>query len=188
MGGTRWSPAVRSGLLAKKKRTFLVRRRDPPQVMEQAEVAGEADAKTVPKNPGKIEVSFYAEGGDLVAGLENRVYFTCRGPQGKPVAVSGVIVAEGRGNGDRENDDRREDVAAVETSYAGMGVFSLTPQTGGKYRLRITSPAGVNDEPKLPEVSAESERRAEHGQRRVCDRASRWSSTSARPRPGCRWL
>ena len=36
----------------------------------------ETIAKTIPINFGKVEVKFYPEGGDLVAGVENRVYFT----------------------------------------------------------------------------------------------------------------
>ena len=38
-----------------------------------------------------------------------------------------------------------------------MGAFSFTPTAGTTYRLKITEPAGVGNEPKLPAVSTDSE-------------------------------
>ena len=67
----------------------------------------ETIAKTIPINLGKVDVVFYPEGGDLVAGLRNRVYFTARDPLGKPVELSGRIVdAEGHDRGGRRDDAR----------------------------------------------------------------------------------
>ena len=43
----------------------------------------ETIAKTIPINLGKVEVKLYPEGGDLVAGLENRVYFAAKQPAGQ---------------------------------------------------------------------------------------------------------
>ena len=89
--------------------------------------------KTIPINLGKVEVKFYPEGGDLVDGLENRVYFTSRDPLGEPVHIEGTIVnAKGIA------------VARVETTHEGMGSFSFLPRQGEPYRLKITSPAGTN--------------------------------------------
>ncbi len=114
--------------------------------------AKETQAKTIPINLGKIDVTFYPEGGELAAGLENRVYFVARNPQGKPVDLSGTLVAER--TGDRGPVDQS---VPVQTAYEGMGAFSFTPTAGITYRLKITEPAGVNNEPKLPAVSTESE-------------------------------
>jgi len=104
----------------------------------------ETMAKTIPINLGKVEVTFYPEGGDLAAGLENRVYFTARDPLAEPVHIEGVIV-----------DDRNSKVAAVETTHEGMGTLSFTPQADRTYRLKIASPQGVGNEPELPRASAE---------------------------------
>ena len=101
--------------------------------------------------PGKIEVTFYPEGGDLAAGLENRVYFAGRNSLGKPVQLSGVIVTKGHGSGGHD-----EEVAAVQTTFKGMGVFSFTPRAGETYRLKITSPVGIKDQPALPEVGSQA--------------------------------
>ncbi len=106
--------------------------------------ARETIAKAIPINLGKVDVHFYPEGGDLAAGLENRVYFVCQDPLGKPLHISGVVVNE---NG--------RTMAAVETIREGMGQFSFTPQPGESYRLKIIAPAGIKDEPKLPAAAAD---------------------------------
>ncbi|HJT32863.1 MAG TPA: MG2 domain-containing protein [Pirellulales bacterium] len=104
----------------------------------------ETIAKTVPINLGKIEVEFFPEGGDLAAGLENRVYFLGRDPLGKPVHLEGRVV-----------DRAGQEVATLETKHEGMGSFRLNPQVGESYTLEISKPAGVTNRPTLPEVAAE---------------------------------
>jgi hypothetical protein len=99
----------------------------------------ETIAKAIPIDLGKVDVQFYPEGGDLVAGLENRVYFVCRNPQGKPERISGVIVS----NNGRE-------MATVDSIREGMGQFNFTPHPGESYRLKIVTPADIKNEPKLP--------------------------------------
>jgi len=99
----------------------------------------ETIAKTIPINLGKVEVSFYPEGGDLVAGLENRVYFAARDPLGEPVHIEGRIV-----DGDENY------IAEVETTHEGMGAFSFRPRGGETYRLEIRKPADVAAQPELP--------------------------------------
>jgi alpha-2-macroglobulin-like protein len=106
--------------------------------------ARETISKTIPISLGKVEARFYPEGGDLAAGLENRVYFGCRDALGKPLHISGVIESE-----------RGRTMAAVETISDGMGQFAFTPQVGESYRLKIISPAGVKDELKLPAAAGD---------------------------------
>jgi len=103
----------------------------------------ETIAKTIPVNLGKADVAFYPEGGDLVAGLRNRVYFTARDPLGKPVHLEGTIV-----------DSKGAAVAVVETTHEGMGAFSFEPQATVKYRLTVDEPANVENEPRLPAASS----------------------------------
>jgi len=104
----------------------------------------ETIAKTIPVNLGKVEVEFFPEGGDLVAGLENRVYFVGRDPLGKPVHIEGTVV-----------DSQGRAVAPVETTHEGMGSFTFTPLADESYRLEIHNPEGAENEPPLPEVNAE---------------------------------
>ncbi len=124
---------------SEEKRSFFVRL---PEEIERS--TQETTAKTIPINPGKVEVSFYPESGELVGGLENRVYFVARDPLGEPVHIKGTVV-DGSGN----------DITSAETIHKGMGTFSFTPRAQRRYHLKITSPADVTGQPKLPKVSAE---------------------------------
>ncbi|MBN2021729.1 MAG: hypothetical protein JW809_02960 [Pirellulales bacterium] len=103
----------------------------------------ETAAKTIPINLGKLDVRFYPEGGDLVAELESRVYFTARDLLGKPAELEGKLV-----------DPNGTPIALVKTAREGMGQFSFRPKAGGTYRLEIDSP-NVTEKPALPEVVPE---------------------------------
>jgi hypothetical protein len=102
----------------------------------------ETIVRAIPLTPVRPNVCFRPEGGALVAGLRNRVYFTATDRSGKPLELRGVVV-----------DSRNQEVADVETAQAGRGLFSFTPSAGEQYRVRILTPAGIADEPPLPEVS-----------------------------------
>ncbi len=106
----------------------------------------ETAAETIPINLGRVDVEFFPEGGDLVAGLENRVYFVARDPLGKPVHIEGVVVNP---DGDA--------VALAQTVHEGMGSFTFMPASGRRYRLLIRNPEGCDNEPSLPEANAERE-------------------------------
>lgn len=100
--------------------------------------------RPIPAASSKLDVRFRPEGGPLVAGLRNRVYFAAADSAGRPVELRGVIV-----------DSRDQEVSELETVHAGMGSFSFTPAAGEQYRARILAPAGATEEPALPEVAGE---------------------------------
>ena len=52
---------------------------------------------------------------------------------------------------------RVEQSVPIRTAYEGMGAFRFTPAADASYRLKITQPAGVANEPKLPAVSTQRE-------------------------------
>ena len=56
----------------------------------------ETIVRPVPVVVKKLDVAFFPEGGDLVAGLPNRVYFQARTPLGKPADLHGRIVSAGQ--------------------------------------------------------------------------------------------
>ncbi len=97
--------------------------------------------RSIPLTPVRLEVVFRPESGVLVAGLRNRVYFTATDKAGKPVGLRGMLI-----------DSRDQEVADVETTQAGRGVFSFTPSAGEQYRVRIVTPADTADMPTLPEA------------------------------------
>ncbi len=106
--------------------------------------AAETIAKTIRINLGKVDVRFFPEGGDLVADLDNRVYFVARNPGGEPVHIEGYVV-----------DGQGREVAKVETAHKGMGSFAFAPKRGETYSLKIAKPADVISQPRLPDVNTE---------------------------------
>ena len=75
---------------------------------------------------GPWRVTFYPEGGDLVAGVPNRVYFTVGDMDGRPVQASSELIdAEGR------------QVAEPAFLRPGLGSVSWTPQASKAYWLRF---------------------------------------------------
>ena len=115
------------GAFAEQKQSFFIGRRPA--------AAGSASKK--------LAVAFYPEGGALVEGLENRVYFSARDSLGNPAAIKGMVV-----------DGRNQDIAEVETAREGMGSFSFLPSEGQSYRLQISSPKGIRRQFPLPEVTS----------------------------------
>ena len=112
---------------------------------------GETSAHTKSMEPERLEVEFFPEGGDLVADLDNRVYFRVRTPLGQPAELQGVVI-----------DSHGRDVVAVHTFHPesrrergiGLGIFTLRPRLGETYRLRVTSPRGLDIVGALPPVQA----------------------------------
>ncbi len=91
-----------------------------------------------------VKIDFFPEGGTLAAGLENRVYFSVRDAQGRPLEIrGGVINAKG------------DQLARMETAGSGRGKFSFVPDATGSYHVKIIEPAGVHELPPLPPASAE---------------------------------
>lgn len=75
---------------------------------------------------GKLIIDFYPEGGDLVAGLSNRVYAEVTDTLGRPTSARGEIV---------DRSGRR--VAAFETQHQGRARFEFEPEFGMRYSLRL---------------------------------------------------
>jgi hypothetical protein len=100
----------------------------------------------------KLKVNFYPEGGDLVAGWTNRVYFEAKTTLGKPADLKGRILEDGQplpGEVETLNDAKEPGV------NQGMGRFAFTPKAGHKYELRVDSPVGITERYPLPDVKAD---------------------------------
>ncbi len=103
----------------------------------------ETASKTIPILLQTVDLTMYPEGGDLVAGLPNRVYFEAFTPAKKPADLAGVVLdADGK------------EVAAFRSEHEGRGRFEFTPTAGAKYTLKITEPAGINTAYPLPDVQS----------------------------------
>ncbi|HTU93737.1 MAG TPA: hypothetical protein VMF69_26895, partial [Gemmataceae bacterium] len=97
----------------------------------------------------KLDVEFCPEGGDLVAGLHNRVYFQVRSMLGKPADLRGQLLEDGQPMGVSV-----ETLAGEKTPELnqGMGLFEFTPQRDRKYELKVESPVGVAKLYELPPI------------------------------------
>ena len=113
---------------------------------------------------GKIDVVFCPEGGELVADLENRVYFAARDATGSPVRISGkildsqgqtVIAVESLDGSDKRAVTKKTAPGSSGPLDHGFGSFSLQPRATEQYRLKIENPPGVVGEIRLPSVSAD---------------------------------
>src|SRR5204862_7280336 len=92
----------------------------------------ETATKTIPILLHTMDLAIYPEGGDLIAGLPNRVYLEGTTPAQKPADMAGVIVnAAGK------------EVAAFRTEHEGRGRFSFIPAKGQAYSIRVTETAGI---------------------------------------------
>jgi len=101
----------------------------------------ETAAKTIPILLQTLDLAIYPEGGDLIAGLPNRVYIEARTPAQKPADIAGIIVnAAGK------------EVATFRTEHEGRGRFSFVPVKGQTYWLRVSQPAGIKTIFPLPVV------------------------------------
>ena len=101
----------------------------------------ESVTETIPIQLGRVAVEFFPEGGYLVEGVRNRVYFSARNTLGKPIHLEAEI---------QDRSGRR--VAKASTSRDGMGRFAFKPQTGQSYRMKVLAPVDVVESPPLPDT------------------------------------
>ena len=77
----------------------------------------------IPLSRGEVQTHFYPEGGELVAGMVNRVYVETVDKGGAPVDVEADIV-----------DGSGEVVTSVKTNRDGRAMFRITPLLDEEYR------------------------------------------------------
>ena len=100
-----------------------------------------AAAKGAKPSPLQTTLRFFAEGGDMVAGLSNQVAFAATDQHGDPVSVKGLI----RGKSNAK-------VADFQTLHDGMGSVSFQPEAGTDYAAVWKDPNGVEHTTNLPPV------------------------------------
>jgi len=101
----------------------------------------ESISRSIPIILNNVELTFYPEGGDLVSGLPSKVAFKALNEYGKPADISGVVL-----------DSWGAEVASLESFHQGYGAFEFKPQSGQKYKVKITKPEGVTAAFELPEA------------------------------------
>jgi len=88
------------------------------------------------------DVQFFAEGGNLVAGLENQVAFKVTDYSGHGLDAQGQVL-----------DAQNKPVASFQSGHLGMGAFVFTPVAGQRYHA-VLAPAAAPLRVALPAVQA----------------------------------
>jgi hypothetical protein len=101
----------------------------------------ETAAKTIPILVSIVDLQVYPEGGELVSGVENRVYFEAIAPNGRPADVIVELV-----------DSTGSHVVTAASEHEGRGQFLFTPVETESYSLKVVDPWTVKTEIKMPPV------------------------------------
>jgi hypothetical protein len=76
-----------------------------------------------------IKIEFFPEGGNLIAGVENRIAFKAVASDGLGIDVQGEIL-----------DSSNKTVTAFKTDHNGMGMLRMIPWTNQNYTVRLLMP------------------------------------------------
>ena len=101
----------------------------------------ESISRSIPIVLNQINITFYPEGGDMIAGANTNVAFAASNEFGKAADVEGFIV-----------NSKGEFIQKFSSFHNGMGAVSFIPQASETYRARITKPEGILNEYELPDV------------------------------------
>lgn len=99
-------------------------------------------AKTAAQS--KTTVHFFPEGGDCIAGIENKIAFKANLGNGRPFNIKGTVV-----------NSTGETVAEIKSVHDGMGFFTLEPSATEKYTAKWKDENGTLNQTDLPVVKKE---------------------------------
>lgn len=86
-----------------------------------------------PKSRAQLKMQFFPEGGDMIAGVENRIAFKATDDKGFPFDCNGYI-----------EDEAGTRVADIATEHAGLGATEFLVEPNKKYTAVIASANGSN--------------------------------------------
>jgi hypothetical protein len=107
------------------------------------------DLQVLSKTPGSPAIKtavvptiqFFPEGGDAIAGVENKIAFKANDQWGKPVKIKGTVL-----NGHGAVAD------SLHVIHDGMGYFFITPKTGDTFTAKWKDEKGTEHSSPLPEI------------------------------------
>ena len=101
----------------------------------------EAISRAIPIVLNRVDLQFFPEGGEAVAGLPCRMAFKAVNEFGKPADVEGLVL-----------DGKGRQVAIFSSYHDGMGAFDFVPQIGERYSAQVTKPFFSEEKFKIPEA------------------------------------
>ncbi|MFO7370540.1 MAG: hypothetical protein R6X09_09750 [Bacteroidales bacterium] len=93
----------------------------------------------IPTADNYLNVMFYPEGGALISNVDTKIAFRSFNLADRPVDFSGEIYTS-----------EHQFIKKVSSTYKGAGSFTLSPEKGQAYYLKITHPAGITKTFSLP--------------------------------------
>ena len=81
----------------------------------------------IQQNDNGVDFQVFPEGGQLIAGIPNQVGFKAVKANGLGADVKGTII-----------DEQRTEIGTFASSFAGIGSFFISPETGKSYQLQYT--------------------------------------------------
>lgn len=90
-----------------------------------------------------FSVSIHPEGGYIIPDSENRIAFKAINEEGRGIDVSGTIT-----------DNHGNIICKTRTFHKGMGCFTITPQSGKRYKAEFTDSNGLKKVVELPEANS----------------------------------
>ncbi len=85
--------------------------------------------KSTLKKDRPYRLLFFPEGGDIIAGVTNRIAFKCIDENGMPVRLKGII-----------QDNNGQKITDLLTEHDGMGLVEFTAKPGNIYTAIVTNP------------------------------------------------
>lgn len=104
-------------------------------VLTKEKTAADSKNKIIPS------IRFFPEGGDIIAGIPNKIAFKANDQWGRPVKVKGIVV-----NSQGKTEDK------INTIHDGMGYFFLTPKNGITYTVKWKDEKDVEHNTVLPKI------------------------------------
>ena len=102
-------------------------------------------AKELNNSKEKITIistlNLFAEGGDAIAGIKNKIAFKANDQWGRPVKIKGTII-----------NNKGQVTDSLKTIHDGMGYFYLTPEAGLTYSAKWKDENGVEHNTALPDI------------------------------------
>lgn len=103
----------------------------------------ESISRSIPIVLHLVDLQFMPEGGSFINGISTTVAFKAIDEKGKPVDVKGHIL-----------DANGVEVATFESLRFGMGKFVFVPKNTMEYTAKITIPANITADYKLPKIKS----------------------------------
>jgi len=98
---------------------------------------------SVKSTSGNVDVQFFPESGNMVAGLNSKVAFKATGSDGLGTDIKGTVT-----------DDQNNTITTFSTQHLGMGEFNIDPLPDRNYKANITFADGSQKTIDLPKAIA----------------------------------